>query len=174
MMQKSNIRSSSMTRTLVVVSFLLALEIILTRFFSITLPITRIGFGFLPIAVCAILYGPLWAGASYAVGDVIGGILWPSGPFFPGFTLTAFLTGVTYGLILHKKELTWPRLVVAVVVVLLLYTVLLNTLWLKVMYGKAFLALLPTRLIQAGVMLPVQVATIRVINDKVVKRIPTL
>ena len=66
MEQKSN------TKRLVVLAFLIALEIILTRFCSIQTPIVRIGFGFLPVAMMGILYGPIWAGIGYAIGDLLG------------------------------------------------------------------------------------------------------
>ncbi|MGM9532761.1 folate family ECF transporter S component, partial [Intestinibacter sp.] len=89
-------------KKLVEISLLIALEIILTRFCSINTPIVRIGFGFLPIATIAMMYGPLSAGIAYAIGDILGMMIFPSSSFFPGFTLTAFLTGVAYGLVLYK------------------------------------------------------------------------
>ena len=69
-------------RTLVTMALLIALEVVLTRFLSINLPIVRIGFGFLPVAIAAILFGPLWAGIGYAVGDLIGMLIWPTGAYF--------------------------------------------------------------------------------------------
>jgi len=98
MEQKSN------TKRLVVLAFLIALEIILTRFCSIQTPIVRIGFGFLPVAMMGILYGPLWAGIGYAAGDVLGMLIFPSAAYFPGFTLTAFLTGIIFGFSSREKR----------------------------------------------------------------------
>ena len=51
---------------LVIISLLIALEILLTRIFCIQTPLLRISFGFLPPALTAMLYGPLWAGAAYS------------------------------------------------------------------------------------------------------------
>ena len=82
-------------KKLIQISLLIAIEVILTRFCSINTPIVRIGFGFLPIAIIAMMYGPLSAGISYAIGDILGMMLFPTGSFFPGFTLTAFLTPLT-------------------------------------------------------------------------------
>ena len=98
MEQKSN------TKRLVVLAFLIALEIILTRFCSIQTPIVRIGFGFLPVAMMGILYGPIWAGIGYAIGDLLGMLIFPSAAYFPGFTLTAFSTGMIFGFFLKGKE----------------------------------------------------------------------
>lgn len=164
-------KKTSFTIQLVTLAFLIALEVILTRFLSIQLPIARIGFGFLPVAVMGILYGPFWAGISYVAGDLLGMLLFPTGPYFPGFTLTAFLTGFTYGLILHKKTLSWQRILLAVIAVVVLYTVFLNTLWLNILYGEAFWGMMPTRLIQAGIMIPVQFITIQLIAKGVLPRI---
>lgn len=74
-------------KILVSVSALIALEVILSRFLSIATPVVKIGFGFVPIAVCAMLYGPIWAGAAGALADFLGATLFPIGAYFPGFTL---------------------------------------------------------------------------------------
>ena len=58
----------SATSRLVIMAFLIAMEIILTRFCSINTPILRIGFGFLPVAMMGIMFGPVWAAAGYAIG----------------------------------------------------------------------------------------------------------
>ena len=164
--------SQNYLQMLVILAMLLALEVILTRFLSITLPIVRIGLGFLPIAVAAILYGPVWAGLLYAMGDFIGAQLFPVGPYFPGFTLTCFLVGVIYGVFLYKKEITWLRCALAAGVSLLLCTLLLNSLWISILYGKAFMGLLPARAVEAAIMLPVQTLLIKIVNDSVLKRLP--
>ena len=51
----------SATSRLVIMAFLIAMEIILTRFCSINTPILRIGFGFLPVAMMGIMFGPVWS-----------------------------------------------------------------------------------------------------------------
>lgn len=155
-------------KKLIQISLLIAIEVILTRFCSIQTPIVRIGFGFLPIAIIAMMYGPLSAGIAYVIGDLLGLALFPSGAFFPGFTLTAFLTGITYGAFLYNKPVTWPRIVGAVLVVCLVLNLGLDTLWLSIMMGKGYLALLPTRILKAALMIPVQTFIIGVIWKKVV------
>ena len=154
------------TARLVTLGLLLAMEIILTRFLSINTPILRLGFGFLPIAIAGILYGPLWAGLTYALGDIIGAHLFPTGAFFPGFTLTAFLTGLVFGLILHGHEVTWKRSLVAAAIVVLVMDLLLNTYWLSILMGKGFLALLPTRIMKVAFGIPVETALIKLVWDR--------
>ena len=53
---------------IVTVALLIALDVILTRFLSIQTQSLRIGFGFLPVAVAGIAYGPFWGAVTGAVG----------------------------------------------------------------------------------------------------------
>ena len=157
-------------KKLIQISLLIAIEVILTRFCSINTPIVRIGFGFLPIAIIGMMYGPLSAGVAYAIGDLLGVALFPTGSFFPGFTITAFLTGIVYGVFLYNKPKTWPRIIGAVLTVCLVINLGLDTLWLSILMGKGYIALLPTRIMKAVLMIPVQTFIIGIIWKKVVVR----
>ena len=158
-------------KKLIQISLLIAIEVILTRFCSIQTPIVRIGFGFLPIAIIGMMYGPLSAGIAYAIGDILGMLLFPTGgSFFPGFTLTAFLTGVTYGVFLYNKPKTWTRIIGAVLVVCLVINLGLDTFWLYILMGKGYIGLPPTRIIKVAVMIPVQTIIISIIWKKIVVR----
>ena len=159
------------TTQLVIMALLVALEIILTRFLSIETPTLRIGFGFLPVAIMAILYGPWWTGGAGIVGDIVGMMLFPKAVFFPGFTLTAFLTGVLYGLILYKKPATWNRTLVAVTVVNVICSLGLDTLWLSIMYGDSFLVLMPVRLLKTAIMIPLSTILIYLLWNRVVSKV---
>lgn len=162
-------QNSNVTR-LIILGLFIALEIILTRFLSIHTPIVRIGFGFLPIAMLGIMYGPLWAAAAYAIGDLIGIMLFPSGPFFPGFTLSAALTGLTYGIILYKKPITWKRVLIAAAIVCLGINLILDTLWLYILMDTAVIGMLPARIIKVSVMLVVQTLTIPLLWNRYLKK----
>ena len=157
-------------KKLIQISLLIAIEVILTRFCSIQTPIVRIGFGFLPIAIIGMMYGPLSAGVAYAIGDLLGVALFPTGSFFPGFTITAFLTGIVYGVFLYNKPKTWPRIIGAVLTVCLVINLGLDTLWLSILMGKGYIALLPTRIMKAVLMIPVQTFIIGIIWKKVMVR----
>ena len=157
-------------KKLIQISLLIAIEVILTRFCSIQTPIVRIGFGYLPIAIIGMMYGPLSAGVAYAIGDLLGVALFPTGSFFPGFTITAFLTGIVYGVFLYNKPKTWPRIIGAVLTVCLVINLGLDTLWLSILMGKGYIALLPTRIMKAVLMIPVQTFIIGIIWKKVVVR----
>lgn len=129
----------------------------------------RISFTFIPVAVAAILFGPTPAALLGALIDVLGALLAPSGVFFPGYTLTAMVQGLIYGLFLYEqpgeeREPCTRQDVLRVVGAVLVYTLVcslgLNTLWISITSGSPFLPLLSTRLVQAAVMTPLQLAVI--------------
>lgn len=166
-------RNNSRLTKLVLMSLFIALEIILTRFCSINTPILRIGFGFLPIAMLGIMFGPLWAGLAYAIGDFLGMMIFPNGVYFPGFTLTALLTGIVFGLMLHKKNITYVRVFFTALIVCGILNLCLDTLWLHIMMGKGFLALLPARITKVAFAIPIQTILITVVWNKFLKKVAT-
>jgi ECF transporter S component (folate family) len=147
-------------------AILIALQIILTRFLSIFIfPWLRFSLGFLPIAAVGMLLGPIPAALCGALGDVLGFFLFPSGTFFPGYTLTAALTGLIYGLFLygihkeihHGNRTAWLRLLLCELVIILFCYIGLNTLWSHILVGKAFFVLLPTRALKNIAQYPINV-----------------
>ena len=142
-------------RLVVYLGVLTALEIVLSRFLSISAWNVKIGFSFVPIAAAAILFGPIPAGIVGALGDFLGAILFPVGPYFPGFTATAFLTGAVFGLFLHRKQ-TPGRVLGAAAVNQLLLGLLINSFWISLLYKSPYVPLLGTRIIQCAILLPVQ------------------
>ena len=82
-------------------------------------------------------------------------MLKPTGPFFPGFTFNAIIAGIMYGSILYKKPVSIKRIVRAEILVSFICNIILGTLWLNILYGKAFFAILPMRAIKNIVLLPI-------------------
>ncbi len=158
------------TQALVTMGLLIAIEIVLTRFVSIQAWNLRIGFGFLPIAIAGMMLGPVRAGIMAALADIIGAILFPSGTFFPGFTVTALLVGMIYGIFLYKKTDTW-RMLVAVVIHQCILSLFVNTLWLSILYGSPYWPLFTTRIVQTAIMLPVEIICIATICNKKVSQV---
>ena len=77
--------------------------------------------------------------------------MFPIAPFFPGYTLTAFLGGLTWGFFLYKKQ-SRLRLLGAVAVRQVILSTLLNTYWISFTYGSPYFPLLATRLVQMVIM----------------------
>ena len=147
-------------------AMLAAVQIILSRFLSINLWNLKIGFAFVPIALAGMLLGPMGAGLTGMVADLIGATLFPSGTFFPGFTLTAFITAFGYGFFLHKKQ-GMVNILAAVLFSEIVGTLLLNTLWISILYGTPFIPVLIPRIAQAVGMGIVEIIIIRLLANYV-------
>lgn len=152
-------KQDGITKMLVTLSVLIAMEIVLSRFLSINAWNTKIGFSFVPIVVAAMLYGPIAGGIVGAMGDFLGAVLFPIGAYFPGFTLTAFLTGVVFGLLLHNN-CSIPKIILAVLINQCVLSLCLNTLWLSILYGTPYGPLFVTRLVQTAILFAVQTVVI--------------
>lgn len=161
-MKKMNVR------TMVACAVLIAAAIVLSRFFSINTWSLKIGFTFVPIFLAAYLFGATAAALTAGIADFLGATLFPIGAYFPGFTLTCCLTGAVYGLLLHKKQ-TSLRVLTAVCIDQLILSLLLNTLWISILYGSSFAALLATRAVQCLVMLPVEFIVIGLLSKLMTK-----
>ncbi len=154
-----------------ILGMLVAAQVIAGRFISISLPIVTIGFVFLPVAVTGILFGPLWGGIAAFLGDLITALLSPYGYFLP-IGLSAFLTGAIYGIFLYKKPANLRRILGCVLTESILISVFLQTFWLTLLTGKAYLVLLPARIIQNLITIPVSVICIRLVAYRVVRFMP--
>lgn len=157
------------TKMLAIMSLLVAIEVIIARFGTIRPTNSlKLSLDFIPVVISAILFGPIPAMIISILADILGAFLFPVGPFFPGFTVTAALTGLLYGLLLYKDQ-SLPRVVLAVLLQQGILSLLLNTFWLKVLYGLPYLPTLAGRLVQAGIMSALQIVLIpllaKAIND---------
>lgn len=153
------------TKMLVTASVLIALNIILSRFLSINAWNLKIGFTFVSIFVAAYFYGPVFCSIVAVIADILGALLFPSGAFFPGFTVTALLTGLLFGFMLYKKQ-TPVRILTTVLIDQLVLGLIVNTYWLSILYGTAFEAVVVTRIVQCLIMIPVQFITISLLMKK--------
>lgn len=152
------------TRKTVFLAILIALEVIVTRLCSVNTPTMKIGFGFIVVAVTGLMYGPLCAGIQAGVSDVLGALIFPTGSYFFGFTLTAILTGIIYGLFLHNRKVSFAQICCVVIISYVCLSLCLNTYWLSILMHSPFSALLCTRLIQAAIMIPLQIIGISAIS----------
>lgn len=161
------------TKFLIFTALLVAVHIVLSRFLSFNAWNLKIGFSFVPIFIAATMNGPLAAIIVGALGDFLGAILFPIGPYFPGFTLSCALTGLLFGLLLYKKQ-TRLRIVIAVFIDQFALSLFLTSLWLHILYGTQYLALLEVRIIQSLVLAVVEFVVMIVTSKTVVVRISKL
>lgn len=139
--------------------------IVLGRILSIKTTIITIGFSFVPIMLGAIILGPKYSTFIAVISDVIGALLFPTGSYFFGFTITAFFTGLTYGLLLYRKDFKIDksfiiRLIISTIIVTGILNGVLNTIWIIMISGSASKIVIPIRILKQLIMAPIKVFTI--------------
>lgn len=165
-------KSTTNIKKIVYLALLVALQVVLERFLAINNQFLKIGFGFIPMTMAGVLFGPFWGALEAAAADIVGTLLFPTGAYFPGFTLTAIVAGLIYGFILHnldKREYKAAtlRAFIASLIVVCLVTVFANTLMISILYNKGFVVLLPSRLIEAAERLILETVLVPLISKKV-------
>lgn len=157
------------TRIMVKAALLTALSIVMTRFLYFFVPLAgmptlRISFGEIPIIMSGLMFGPFAGGVTGVVADLVGVLINPQGAYHPGFTLSSALWGVIPGLffLVFKKKGSYEKIysklniLMAVSVAFIGVSLILNTIWLRQLYGTGFIALLPGRVLNALVSIPLQ------------------
>lgn len=159
---------------LCVSAMMVAAEIVLNRFCSINTAGWKIGFSFVPVVLTAMLYGSGMAALVGGLSDLCGALLFPIGPYHPGFTIVAALAGWNYGFFLHntdvhrsfvfgeihfttqwKKTGFWHMLLPTLWNQLVL-GLALNTVWVSMLYGsRTYWGWFLYRLPEYAVMIPV-------------------
>ena len=130
------------TKNIVLCGLLAALAVVLGMVASIDIgPYIRIGFSGLPNRIVEFLFGPVVGSIFGGMLDILKYVIKPSGPFFFGFTFNAMVT--------------IKRILVAEFLTKLIVNCLLNTLWISMLYGKGFFALLPLLVLKNAIMLPI-------------------
>lgn len=148
-------------RTWVMLALLAALGSVFSAFLSVELTFTgvktvEVSLTPLPVMLAGILFGPLAGAMVGFVADTAGFFMGvQAGAYNPVFSLTMALFGVIAGLYYLKsqKNTIW-KVTLAAATAQLTCSVVLNTLFVWLMYGVPLIALLPTRLLAAAIELP--------------------
>ena len=161
-MEKYKISDAKKT---ILASLLLATFIILDRFLSVNTQFLAINLSLIPIMLAGMILGWKYALVIGATGDFLGATFWPFGAYFPGFTLSLALTGLIFGLFLYEKpdkenKHFLIKAIISTTLVLVLVNLCLDSLWLHIMYKKAFIFYIGARTITQIVMLPIYVTSI--------------
>ena len=159
---KKNIKQKQLFK-IILTALLIALNVVLERIVpSYKVWSQDISFGFIAIAFSAAFLGIPYAVAVAGFGDLIGALLIPYGAYFPGFTATNCI----YGLILAEfiyKNATPVRCILCVVLNKIICSLILNTLWVSIMYRggvDAFWVVLATRLPGTAIMTVVEIVVL--------------
>lgn len=159
---KSSALELKKTHTIVVIALMSALYVVLNLFSFQPVEHIRISFSFIPIAIAAALYGPIGGAFVGGIGDVVGFITFPRGPYFFGFTLDRILVGIIFGYLLYRhlsgrKEML-IRMAAARFLGVVLVELPLTSLWLHVLYGNPYPVVLTGRAVKSLISLPFEIA----------------
>lgn len=158
------------THKLVLTALLVALQIVFVRLLPIEAGSIRISLGFLPVAAAGMAAGIRGGAAAAVIADILGMLLFSRGNiYFPLFTLTELLYGVSYGVILKKDGLSSLKISAFVVLQFILLNLIVNSFFLYLYYilvvgtPQGFFVIFTGRLLAAAVNLPLQLAGINLV-----------
>lgn len=164
-MFKNFLESAKNIKNLKVICASALLAALYVALYAVKIPLgeqLRVTFTFVPVAVAGWLFGAVPAMIVAIIGDVLGCTLFPQGAYFAGYTVTAALSGLIFGLFLYKKE-TKPMIWAVIVsksLVSLLLNVGLNSYWATFFLTKSFLLIMWGKLIKNAVMLPIEIVVL--------------
>lgn len=146
-------------KTLVFMALLVAMHLVLTRVFVIDLGAYRISVGSVSTILAGLWLGPVAGGVCGFCSDIIGCFMkgYAVNPFI---TVAAILWGVIPALVKpllvnRKKTVKTVGICASIVVTAILSSLVFTTAGLVIIMGYNFYAILPGRLVQFVIMIPI-------------------
>ena len=99
--------------------------------------------------------------------------MFPVGAYFPGFTLSAFLDGAVYGAV-FRKGIGKKQILLAVLIVQLGISLLLNTFWLTVLFQVSWKSLVLLRLFQCTTGIVIKFLLLNLVFPVLQKHLPKM
>ncbi len=158
-------------QTLAVCAMLIALNVALGYFSIDVTAYLRIGFGFITLPVVTTLFGPLAGCVAGMLQDLVSFIIKPTGGYLFTLTLNVGISGMIYGLMLYKKKITFARILLTKLVIIIVVNIILNSIGLAPTVGSGLIGILPSRIIKNLLLLPIQsiivYALLKVVKSRV-------
>jgi ECF transporter S component (folate family) len=145
------------TRYLALMAAMIALKVVCGFFYIPVGENLHLSFSFLLVGLEAMIIGPAAGMVSGAVTDIVGFMIHPDGPWFPGYTLTAMAGELVYGLFFYGEKVTWTRISLAKIATNYGINVLMGSLWSAILYSKGYFYYLTKSLIKNSIYLPFQI-----------------
>jgi ECF transporter S component (folate family) len=105
----------------------------------------------------------VWGAVIGVASDLLGMLLFPTASFFAGFTLSALLEGLIYGLFLYNRPVNkwlYLRLALCLLALHIFIQLGLTTLWLSIMYKQAFIPMMIGRVLTNVIRFPIELAAL--------------
>ena len=145
------------TKYLAIMASMIAMKVVMSNFYIPLSETLHISFGYMFTAVEATILGPGAGMISGAITDIVSFMVHPQGPFFFGYTITAMLGELFYGLFFYRQKITLPRIIAAKVSVNYIINVLIGSFWSSILYSKGYIYYATRSLIKNTMMLPVEI-----------------
>jgi len=153
------------------IAMLVALNIILTRIFSIRISFQgiegiRIGFGTFPVILAGVLLGGKQGFITGVIGDLIGFQLNPSGFYLPTFTLVAGLNGMIAPFMIRwfcNEMLSLKKLVIVIGINNIITSLILTPFLLQLHFGIPVIVTMPGRVVAQVVLIPCMAIMVNII-----------
>ena len=127
----------------------------------------RVDFGFLPIAVVGLLFGPIWSGVSYGLADLVGALIFTG--VNPLITLQKVFVGVVMGLFFHHRtRIGTPRILISLALIAIFLDFAAMVPIFHYYFGKLWGDALLSRALSAGVNFPLRVIVLLVCDRHLV------
>lgn len=121
-------------------------------------PSLKIYFSFVVVSLGCAYYGPVVGMIAGGIIDSVGFLLAGYGePYFPGYLITAVLSGLIYGVLLYKRRPTLLRIILVRLIINYGSNVLLGSVWKSMLYGKGYFYYATSGFIKNTTMLPIEV-----------------
>ena len=121
-------------------------------------PSLKIYFSFVVVSLGCAYYGPVVGMIAGGIIDSVGFLLAGYGePYFPGYLVTAVLSGLIYGVLLYKRRPTLLRIIAVRLIINYGSNVLLGSVWKAMLYGKGYVYYTTSGFIKNTTMLPIEV-----------------
>jgi len=147
-----------------VMALMIAISVILSRFFSLQTEILRLSLGYIPIIITGILLGPVAGGIVGVAADFLGTTFFSAYAWFPPLALTPLFIGIWSGLLRGQfmKNNFWLTAcfnfcgnVIG--------RIIISSACLHILYGIGFDVLLATRIPSSIIMTAIESALIYMI-----------
>ncbi len=151
------------------------LSIILTMVASVKMgPYINIGFSWIPNRIVDFMFGPIVGMIYGGAMDIVKWMAKPDGDFMIIYTFVPMLTGIIVGTLLYKKPVSLVRIIIVQIIIKIFINAGLNTYLMSVTGGKAFMELLPLRLLKNVIMIPIDSMILFVVLTTVAGILPKL
>lgn len=98
-----------------------------------------ISFTYIIFSIISMLYGPICGIVIGALSDILGHFMFQGGTvFFLGYTVSAMLAGLVYGLCFYRTKVTFTKCLTARIIVNMFINVVLGTIWWSMVYDLPY------------------------------------